>query len=208
MWARGPAGTPNLHGADTSCRCGLSASRTMVFISFKCIILGKARPVRVQAADIHDLRFNAHGRYSTDCPRSLALAVIAIQSVACLRRNAWEVLTRRLKFVILLLLLLSYSTFDIFIVLFLKLFTNVCVFAIIVALSPLNINCLVVSLVVFNFESALALKTCLLFFPMCVFLLSSEYLLLYWFYLLWFIIMLYFLSYCCAILPCFVVLLL
>ena len=42
-------------------------------------------------------RFNAHGRSSEDCPRSLATAVFAVQSADCQRRNAREVLTRRLK---------------------------------------------------------------------------------------------------------------
>ena len=41
-------------------------------------------------------RFNAHGRSSADCPRSLATAVFAVQSADCQRRNAREVLTRRL----------------------------------------------------------------------------------------------------------------
>ena len=42
-------------------------------------------------------RFNAHGRSSADCPRSLATAVFAVQSADCQRRNARDVLTRRLK---------------------------------------------------------------------------------------------------------------
>ena len=42
-------------------------------------------------------RFNAHGRSSADCPRSLATAVFAVHSADCQRRNARDVLTRRLN---------------------------------------------------------------------------------------------------------------